>query len=82
MEHKPSAKERVAGRVRRAAGVEELEARVVALEDELREYRTAHIRFAELVDVVAELLVPMAQQDQERIAEAIARYTDELDQES
>lgn len=82
MEQKPSAKARVAERVRRAAGVEELQARVAALEHELNEYRTAHIRFAELVDVVAELLVPMAQQDQERIREVIARYTDELDQES
>lgn len=82
MEHKPTAKERVAGRIRSAAGVEALEERVAELEAELVEYRSAHVRFAELIDVVTELLVPMAQADRDRIDDAIERYTDQLDQES
>lgn len=80
-EEKPGAKARLAGRRRVAREVEELEARVAALERQVREYEGAHVRFAELVDVVTELLVPMAQQDQEKVREAIARYTVELDQE-
>jgi hypothetical protein len=81
-EEKPGAKARLAGRRRLVRQVEELEARVVALETQVQAYEGAHVRFAELVDVVTELLVPMAQQDQEKVRAAVARYTAELDQES
>jgi hypothetical protein len=70
----------VARQVRRAAGVPALEARITALEAELEDYRRAHLRFAELVDVVTELLLPVAAQDPDRARELLERYTDELDQ--
>ncbi|QYJ02481.1 hypothetical protein KUV85_09020 [Nocardioides panacisoli] len=76
------AKARVVERIRAAAGVAELEQELADLRAEVEEYRDTHVRFAELVDLVTELLVPLAQQDSERIEQVIARYTDELDQES
>ncbi len=78
---KPGAMTRLAGRRRRSREVEELEARVAVLEEQVRAYESTHVRFAELVDVVTELLVPIAEQDEEKVRAAIQRYTDELDQE-
>jgi hypothetical protein len=37
-----------------------------------------HVRLAELIDLVQELLLPVAQQDQEKVAALVAKYTDEL----
>lgn len=80
MKRKPRVKALIAERVRSAAGVDQLEARIAALEAEVREHDSTHLRFAELVDLVQELLLPMAQQDQAKVQEAVARFTDELDQ--
>jgi hypothetical protein len=52
----------------------DLEQRVSDLEQVITELRRHHLRVAELVDVVQELLIPMASQDQERIQEAIAKF--------
>jgi flagellar biosynthesis/type III secretory pathway chaperone len=60
-----------AARVRRLA---QLEDRVAALEAEVQECRQVNLRLAELTDVVAELLLPVAQRDEERIAELLQRY--------
>ena len=57
------------------AQVEELRARIAVLEDEVQECRQLNLRLAELVDVVGELLLPVAQRDEARIAEAMERYS-------
>lgn len=49
-------------------------ARIAALEEELQECRQLNRRIAELVDVVAELLVPIADRDEERVREVLAQY--------
>ena len=55
--------------------VEELAARVAVLEDEVQECRQLNLRLAELTDVVGELLLPVAQRDEGRIAEVMERYS-------
>lgn len=54
-----------------AEGVEALRERVAVLEDEVQECRQLNLRLAELTDVVQELLLPVAQRDEERIAEIV-----------
>jgi uncharacterized coiled-coil protein SlyX len=51
-----------------------LEARVAELEAEVQECRQVNLRLAELTDVVAELLLPVAQRDQSRIDEILQRF--------
>ena len=57
----------------RAGGVEALRVRVAELEDEVQECRQLNLRLAELTDVVQELLLPLAQRDESRLAEAVER---------
>jgi len=68
----------VAGTFRRMVGLKQLEERIAALEEELHTYQTTHVRLAELIDLVQELLVPVAQQDSERVAELVRKFSDEL----
>ena len=49
-------------------------ARLAALEEELQESRQLNRRITELVDVVAELLVPVVDRDEERVREVLAQY--------
>jgi hypothetical protein len=56
----------------------DLAQRVAALEADVLELRRHHLRLAELTDVVAELLVPMASRDQDKIDEAIAKFNESL----
>jgi hypothetical protein len=68
---------RVARRVANAAGggiVNELMSRIQQLEDEVQENRNLNLKVAELIDVVQELLVPVASQDRERIEAALAKF--------
>lgn len=58
-----------------AKRVQALEEQVARLEKEIAELRRHHLRLAELADVVTELVVPLAGRDQERIDEAIERFT-------
>ena len=58
--------------------VAQLEARVAELEGQLAESQALHQRFAEVLDVVTELLVPLADRDQARIQETLRTYVDEL----
>ena len=51
-----------------------LEQRIRELEEEVQECRQVNLRLAELMDVVAELLLPVAQQDPARVEELLARY--------
>ena len=66
------AKAKARGLIRRASGVKALEARVAMLE-------STNVRVAELLDLVQELLLPVALQDKEKVAALVERYTDELD---
>lgn len=61
-----------------AGRVRDLEARVAQLEAQVREQELLHHRFAELLDVVTELMVPLSRRDQDAVEETIARYVDEL----
>jgi hypothetical protein len=49
-------------------------ARLTALEAEVQENRQLNRRIAELTDVVAELLLPVADRDEERVRQALADY--------
>jgi hypothetical protein len=57
----------------RGEGVEALRARVTELEGEVQECRQLNLRLAELTDVVQELLLPLAQRDEARLAQAVER---------
>ena len=59
----------------RSAGVAGLYERVTALEEEVQECRRLNLRLAELTDVVAELLLPLAQRDEAKVNEAMERYS-------
>lgn len=65
------------GRKDLEARVDALEATVASLEERVAEGQALHQRFAELLDVVTELLVPLAQRDEESAA-LVRRYVDEL----
>ena len=52
-----------------------LAARVKELEVEVQECRQLNLRLAELTDVVQELLLPVAQRDEARVAEVMERYS-------
>ena len=60
------------------AKVQALTERVEELEAEVRECRQHQHRVAELTDVVQELLLPVAQRDQDRVDELLARYSRQL----
>jgi hypothetical protein len=51
-----------------------LQRRVARLEDEVQECRQVNLRVAELTDVVAEVLVPLADLDDERLKRALDGY--------
>lgn len=48
--------------------------RLEALEAEVQECRQMNLRLAELTDLVTELLLPVADRDDARIAEALKSY--------
>ncbi|MFT3874501.1 MAG: hypothetical protein QM714_17950 [Nocardioides sp.] len=52
-----------------------LRERVAELEEDLQEARRLNVRVAELLDLVEELLVPMAQQDEERVQRYLDAHT-------
>jgi len=64
--------------LRYVAEVRRLADRVAELEDEMRECRKQQHRVAELTDVVQELLLPLSQRDDAKVAEILERYTDQL----
>ena len=71
-------KDRAVERMARAiAGdrLDELQQRLEQLEAEVQECRQLNIRLAEVTDLVEQLLLPMAAQDQEKIAAAVEKYT-------
>ncbi len=52
--------------------------RVAELEQEMQEARRLNRRLAELTDVVQELLVPLAQRDEEKVRRYLDRYSTAL----
>lgn len=59
---------------RASAELRELREQVDGIEASIAELRRHHLRLAELADLVQELLVPMAERDEDRVAEAIAKF--------
>jgi hypothetical protein len=55
-----------------------LRRRVAELEREMQEARRLNRRLAELTDVVQELLVPLAQRDEEKVRRYLDRYSSAL----
>lgn len=67
------------GRKNRAGlGGGDLEQRVAALEDAVRENRALNVRLAELTDVVSELLLPVAARDEQKLEELLSKYRGEF----
>lgn len=67
----------LAGRVRSGAAstaTVDLRRRVAALEAEVQETRALNVRVAELTDLVTELLVPLAQRDEDQLRALLAKY--------
>ena len=44
----------------------------------MQECRALNLRLAELTDIVTELLLPVAQRDEEKLRELLARYQESL----
>ncbi len=61
-----------------AESLELLRERVAVLEDEVQECRQLNLRLAELTDVVEELLLPVAQRDEDRISAVLEKYSQGL----
>ncbi len=62
----------------RSADMRKLQERVSTLEEEMQEARRLNRRLAELTDIVQELLVPVAQRDEEKLQACLDRYADHL----
>ncbi len=62
----------------RGTDLQKMEARISALEDEMQEARRLNRRLAELTDVVQELLLPVAQRDEEKLAALLENYAARL----
>ena len=58
-----------------ADGIDALRERVAVLEDEVQECRQLNLRLAELTDVVEELLLPVAQRDEQRVSAVLEKYS-------
>ena len=75
--NRPGLKTRAVERMARAVAGDRLDAlqdRLQDLEAEVQECRQLNIRLAEVTDLVEQLLLPMAAQDQEKIAAAVEKY--------
>jgi len=72
------APEALTRRLSRRGAVADLRRRVTELENEMQEARRLNRRLAELTDLVQELLVPVAQRDEEKVREYLDRYSASL----
>ena len=71
-------KDRTVERIARAVAgdrLDNLQRRLDELEAEVQECRQLNLRLAEVTDLVEQLLLPIAAQDQERIAAAVEKYS-------
>ena len=76
-EQRRGLKDRAVERMARAVAgnrLDELQQRLEELEAEIQECRQLNVRLAEVTDLVEQLLLPMAAQDQEKIAAAVEKY--------
>lgn len=55
-----------------------VQARLAALEAEVQENRHLNRRITEIADVVAELLVPLQLQDEEKVNEVLEKYRNSI----
>lgn len=55
-----------------------LKARVDALEQEMQEQRALSLRVAQLTDIVQELLIPVADRDEQRLRDLLDSYAKTL----
>ena len=62
----------------RGGEVAQLRRRIRRLEHEMQEARRLNRRLAELTDIVQELLVPIAQRDEDKVNEYIEKYSSSL----
>ena len=62
------------GMTENVKGAMRLNERIAALEAEVQECRQMNLRLAELTDLVTELLLPVAERDEARIAEVLRSY--------
>jgi cell shape-determining protein MreC len=51
--------------------------RILDLEDAVMENRQLNRRLAELTDILAELLVPVTERDEERLTELLAKFRED-----
>lgn len=75
---KDSFRDRVVERVARAVAgdrLDQLQRRLEEIEAEVQENRQLNIRLAEVTDLVEQLLLPLANRDEEKIAAAIEKYS-------
>ena len=56
------------------AEYQQLRERVAKLEQDMQESRQLNQRLAEITDVLAEVLLPAEQRDEERLADLLAKY--------
>jgi transposase-like protein len=78
---KRSLRDRTVDRVARAVAgdrLDQLQRRLEDLEAEVQECRQLNVRLAEVTDLVEQLLLPAAAQDQEQLAAAVEKYTRSL----
>lgn len=68
----------VADVLRLRGEVGSLRRRVAELESEIQETRRLHRRVAEITDVVEEVLIPAANRDDQRLREALEKYSQTL----
>jgi len=59
---------------KQARGLAQLGDRIERLEAEVQECRQINLRLAEICDVVMELLLPMADRDEDAVAQILERY--------
>ena len=55
-----------------------LKERVAELESEMQETRRLNLRVAEITDIVQELLIPIAQRDEDELRKRLERYSASL----
>ena len=75
---KASLKERVVERLARAVAgdrLDQLHERLDDMQAEIQECRQLNLRLAEVTDLVEQLLLPMSARDEEKIAEAVEKYS-------
>ncbi len=78
---KRSFRDRAVERVARAVAgdrLDQLQRRLEDLEAEVQECRQLNVRLAEVTDLVEQLLLPAAAQDEEQLAAAVEKYTRSL----